>query len=441
MNQVDYIAYLYGGTVKSKVREVVFQVTSSCNLQCSYCYERHKGKSRMSLETGKKIIDLLINQWEEDKEDAFINKSVKSLVFTFIGGEPFLEVKLIDSILEYFLIQCAERKCELSKGFQIGIATNGVNYFNEHVQNFLEKYKNFLNVTISIDGIKELHDMNRVNSSGKGSFDKAFQAFEANKKYGRQHTKMTFVPESFQYISDSIIFMLENNVEYIAANCAYEPVYTPDDAKLLYSELKKVSDYMIKNKNKTPITILDDSIGNYISKEDDRNYCGGTGELLCFAPDGIAYPCIRFAPISVGEEKASKMKIGDCNGIYLDQKSKDLGNYLNSITRTSQSTEECINCPIASGCGWCSGYNYEVTGDVNKRVTSICWAHRGRVLASCYFSNKKFLILGEGNPKKINIQEEIALQILSSDEWELLKSLEEQAFEKAKKLQQKTFDF
>ena len=87
----------------------------------------------MSLETGKKIIDLLINQWEEDKEDAFVNKSVKSLVFTFIGGEPFLEVKLIDSILEYFLIQCAERKCELSKGFQIGIATNGVNYFNEQV--------------------------------------------------------------------------------------------------------------------------------------------------------------------------------------------------------------------------------------------------------------------------------------------------------------------
>ena len=43
-------------------------------------------------------------------------------------------------------------------GFKISICSNGLLYFNENVQNFLRKYKNFISLTITIDGNKELHD-------------------------------------------------------------------------------------------------------------------------------------------------------------------------------------------------------------------------------------------------------------------------------------------
>lgn len=32
---------------------------------------------------------------------------------------------------------------------------------------------------------------------------------------------------------------------------------------------------------------------------------------MAFDPDGNAYPCIRYSPISIGKEKANKIIIGD----------------------------------------------------------------------------------------------------------------------------------
>ena len=58
---------------------------------------------------------------------------------------------------------------------------------------------------------------------------------------------------------------------------------------------------------------------------------------------------------------------------------------LDCITRRSQSTDECFNCPIAGGCAWCSAYNYQITGTPDKRVTYICVMHKARVLANEYY--------------------------------------------------------
>lgn len=43
LNYGDFIGRLYGRDgIRSRVREITFQLTSSCNLNCSYCYEHHK---------------------------------------------------------------------------------------------------------------------------------------------------------------------------------------------------------------------------------------------------------------------------------------------------------------------------------------------------------------------------------------------------------------
>ena len=49
----------------------------------------------MSLETAKKFIDLLFDNNETTK--MYIDTSArKAIILDFIGGEPFLEVELID---------------------------------------------------------------------------------------------------------------------------------------------------------------------------------------------------------------------------------------------------------------------------------------------------------------------------------------------------------
>ena len=71
-----------------------------------------------------------------------------------------------------------------------------------------------MSVTVSIDGVQELHDMYRLDEHGNGSFAKAWKAFQDSKKYGwNGSTKMTFVPGSFKYIADSIIMMLNEGCD------------------------------------------------------------------------------------------------------------------------------------------------------------------------------------------------------------------------------------
>ena len=57
-------------------------------------------------------------------------------------------------------------------------------------------------------------------------------------------------------------------------------------------------------------------------------------------------------------------------------------------TRKLLSNEECLKCPIASGCSWCIGYCYEYYGDTNKKTNFICEPYKMAALASKYLSKK-----------------------------------------------------
>lgn len=199
------------------------------------------------------------------------------------------------------------------------------------------------------------------------------------------------------------------------------------DARVLYDQLKIVSDHLIATKRVIACSILDHNIGYPVAKEDDKNYCGGSGGMLAFDVEGKAYPCLRYCPISIGKEKAEKICIGDMQGIYNTPHTAKIRDYLDAITLSSQSTPECINCPVGVGCGWCSAYNYESTGDVNRRVTNICWAHKGRTLASCYYHNKRYLELRDTTPKAVLLPEKDALQIIPREEYEYLLRLQTEA--------------
>ena len=428
----DYSNYLnelfQNNTGNSVCRNITIQITNQCNLRCSYCYEHNKSCGSMNINTAKKIIDTILDMYDADTD--FIGKHSKGLVLDFIGGEPLLEAKLIENICDYYFDECLRRNIPLAPFTRFSFATNGLLWFTEDAQHLFKKYHDFISLTVSIDGIQELHDKYRIDQYGKGSFEKAYIAYlDGRDKYGWNNSKMTFTPGSVHYMYDSIKMMIENGCNDILCNFAYEPKYTIQDAKNIYFELKKVSDYMIQNKYNNYISILDEYIGNFDNTID--NYCGGTGKMIAFSPDGKAYPCIRYMPISIGNEKSSKICIGDCfNGIYKTNDQLKIKKELDSITRKSQSTKECMECPVSTGCGWCSGYNYELYGTANKRCTNICYSHKGRVLASCYYYNKRHIELNDVNPKKINLPYNEVVDILGKEEADYLFNLEKEAFNK-----------
>lgn len=73
---------------------------------------------------------------------------------------------------------------------------------------------------------------------------------------------------------------------------------------------------IVNNRLDVLVTIFDSLLGG--RAKDNHNFCGGTGSMLSFAPDGSAYPCIRYAPISIGEEKSKKVRFGSVyDGLYV----------------------------------------------------------------------------------------------------------------------------
>lgn len=75
-------------------KNITFIVTKDCQLACKYCYLVGKNsKERMSWDIAKQAIDYIL-----DNEQSFQEKSV---VWDFIGGEPFLEIELIEKICNY----------------------------------------------------------------------------------------------------------------------------------------------------------------------------------------------------------------------------------------------------------------------------------------------------------------------------------------------------
>jgi len=70
---------------------------------------------------------------------------------------------------------------------------------------------------------------------------------------------MTLSPDNINYTSDALINLINNNHNYIHANCIYEKGWTIEHATILYNELKKVANYILENnlETKKGISILD----------------------------------------------------------------------------------------------------------------------------------------------------------------------------------------
>lgn len=75
-------------------RTVTFQVTDACTLRCTYCYQGVKGSHVLPFETAKKFVDLLL----QDNNPYINTRNSPGVVLEFIGGEPLLEIGLIDRI-------------------------------------------------------------------------------------------------------------------------------------------------------------------------------------------------------------------------------------------------------------------------------------------------------------------------------------------------------
>lgn len=406
-------------------RTVTIQVTDECNLACTYCYQINKCTHVIPLEVGQKFLDDLLDGRYNDYCDY---SKAEAIILEFIGGEPFVAIKTVAALTDYFIEGMVRRNHPWLHRFRISICSNGTLYFNPEVQEYIRKHARHLSFSISIDGNKQLHDACRIFPDGSGSYDIAISAVDHYLKTydAKMGSKMTIAPGNVAFVYDAVLGLVEKGYTEINLNCVYEEGWTLEHAKILYQQLKKIADYLLENKlyEDVCLSIFDQQAFCPLGEEDNNNWCGGTGAMLSVDWKGDLYPCIRYMESSLGGER-EPIVIGDVyNGIKHTEKQCQVCDALDCITRRSQSTDECFYCPIARGCSWCSAYNYQCFGTANKRATFICIMHKARALANAYYWNKCYRMYEPNKRFKIWMPEEWALEIIDADEFMLLKVLE-----------------
>lgn len=392
------------------------------------CYQINKDKHSMPFEVAKKFFDMLIDA--DSSSCDYINPEISpGLIVEFIGGEPFMEIDLIDKISDYIMETLIERKHKWANRFMFSICSNGVLYFDERVQNYINKHKDHLSFSISIDGNKKLHDSCRIFPNGKGSYDIAIAGVKHFREVhkGYMGSKMTLAPQNISFAYDAVTNLVALGYDDIYLNCVYEEGWTNEDARTLYNQLKKIADFLIEDEERFEeiyLSIFDETSFNPKSILDNDNWCGGTGAMIAVDWKGDIYPCIRYMESSLGSS-VPPLKIGNVNdGIMVLPEHIKTVNDLRAITRKSQSDDECYYCPIAGQCSWCSAYNYQVNGTANKRTKFLCQMHKARTLANAYLWNKGNRKYHPDQRFKLWIPKEWALEIIDEPEWEMLKELE-----------------
>lgn len=375
-------------------KSITFIVTKDCQLACKYCYLVGKNnKERMTWDVAKKSIDYIL-----DNEADFPEEGV---VWDFIGGEPLLEVELIDKICDYIKNELYRRNHHWFTNYQFALTTNGLNYDDDKVQKFIKKNQKHLYIGLTIDGTERKHDLNRIfKTSGKGSYKEVVKNIPLwLDQIAGAATKVTISSEDIPYICESVLHIYSLGIKEIHINVVFENVWNDGDDIAFENQLLKLADIIIDEGlyKDHACSFFEESIGKPLDPiKRNNNWCGA-GRMLSIDATGNFYPCTRFAQYSLREKNARI--IGNIN----DGIDKNKLRPFLTLNRCMQSKQECIDCEVASGCAWCQGENYDAadTSTIYQRATAICKMHKARVRANNYYWNKlyrKLELQGEDKP-------------------------------------------
>ena len=222
------------------IKALCLHVAHTCNLNCSYCFasqgKYHGERALMSLETGKRAIDFLIEN----------SGYHKNLDIDFFGGEPLMNWDVCKELVKYG----REQEKIHGKNIRFTLTTNGV-LLNDEVTEFCNKEMH--NVVLSLDGRKEVNDRFRVDMAGNGSYDRIvpnFQKFVEKRGSKSYYMRGTFTHHNTDFVND-IKHMLdlgftELSMEPVVTDPSSPSALTEEDLPVLFEQYEELARLMVK---------------------------------------------------------------------------------------------------------------------------------------------------------------------------------------------------
>ena len=356
----------------------IFQVTQGCNLKCAYCpysqtndLTRHHTNLHMNWQVAKKALDFYL---EHSIDSNFIG-------IGFYGGEPLINMKLIQQIVEY------SKEVFEGKEIHYSITTN-LTLLTEEIMQYLEK--NEFQLLISLDGNKEATDTNRKFGNDELSvFDIVIKKLKSiydkyESLFKKSALNVVLDPKLSVDLYDDLInqydFIKEMNLYAVKKDDTYsdEKNITSEEfidsynykMFLCYLELLDGYDFeketklfqsqkrlLEKELNEKPSMVMP----NYIEKISSTSGVCLPGMTKTFvSTSGNFYSCERV------NENLEDMIIGDVNEGY---SIKRLKNFLNF---NSKFKDRCLHCFAMRECNLCPE-QFGASGlELNEKSLEVC---------------------------------------------------------------------
>jgi uncharacterized protein len=253
-------------------------MTTACNLRCTYCYAA-AGETplrSMSLATACRGIDFVAANAAESEHRKF------AIVYHG-GGEPTVNWSVLTESFEY-----GRRKSEeLGLHFTAASATNGVlrddqtDWIIEHLSG---------GVSLSFDGLPEMHDRHRLTVAGQGSSERVLRTMrrfeDADYPYGVRitvtHDNIARLPEALEFTCSQFHpARIQVEPAYQIGRWENAPAAETEAFIAAYREAREVAQRHGQN-----ITYSAARLDVLTS-----HFCGVTQDTFALSPDGNVSAC------------------------------------------------------------------------------------------------------------------------------------------------------
>ncbi len=354
---------------KLEIGSLWLGIAHSCNLSCSYCFANktnylYTENPLMDYNTAKNAVDFLVANRGNNKQ----------LNITFFGGEPFLNFDLILKVLDY----TKSIESELDVKFSFNLTTNGTLLNKERY----ELIKDRINIMISLDGTKEIHDTNRKTKDGRPTWDTIMKNLNELKEHiPKFSVRVTICKEDIDMIQIyntlkdmgfTYIFMTD-----MVPNSSNQKSVEDFNINKLKRNYKKLYKYLLDNYSAENGIYLR-SFTNLIESifyEAKNYFCCTTGISAYYVtPLGDLYPCGRMI------DDSKKFMFGNVN-------TGDVDFSITSLLKTNHifNKRKCSKCWAKYLCGsQCYGDIFESSGDIFEPNKNFCSMQKFKIKMAGY---------------------------------------------------------
>jgi uncharacterized protein len=329
----DKIKILANSILDNQFQSLYLITTTNCNLDCDYCFYRSsssetlKYRENMEFDIAKTSID----KFHQVTANNIIGPEYWQQI-TFYGGEPLLNKELLIKAIPY-------ARDKFKDNYTSIVVNTNLTVIDDKLISIFKD--NNVEIQVSLDGDKDLHDIYRKTISGEGTYEVVIRNMKKLLNQGIKVLPMlTATNVNVNNLNEILLNIIkELNIDEFAVNILITDSFKVDEkyAEILANEmLKSYELFGMRANDHAFVDLYMKIIGK--DKTISRNNCGSTRKITVF-PSGEVYSCQAL-------EKLAINKMGSLTEDFINNPNWKLW-----YNRNRFNNETCLDCEVVASCG------------------------------------------------------------------------------------------